>query len=103
MVVWSSKNVAAPDVDRDYFREVIPKVGKIVSGLTLYASSAHKAMVASRELGRAPRAGHVPADKGRLFRIKGGWSRVESDRYAPSVNWRRTSHLSFLFSGHSFV
>jgi esterase/lipase superfamily enzyme len=52
--------LAAPDVDRDYFLQVAPKVRKITTGMTLYCSAADKAMIASRNLASAPRAGDVP-------------------------------------------
>ena len=52
--------LAAPDVDRDYFLQVAPKVRKITAGMTLYCSATDKAMIASRELASAPRAGDVP-------------------------------------------
>ena len=55
--------LAAPDVDRDFFKQVLPEVRHMFAGATLYASSADKALVGSRELARGiPRAGDVPAD-----------------------------------------
>lgn len=54
--------MAAPDVDRDHFRMIAPEVRKITAGMTLYASSADKAMTVSRQLARIPRAGDVPTD-----------------------------------------
>lgn len=54
--------MAAPDVDRDYFAGISGKIARVASGLTLYASSADKAMVASRSLAGVPRAGDVPKD-----------------------------------------
>jgi esterase/lipase superfamily enzyme len=51
--------MAAPDVDQDHYRQAMKEITKIASGLTLYASSADKAMVASRKLASAPRAGDV--------------------------------------------
>jgi esterase/lipase superfamily enzyme len=53
--------MAAPDVDRDVFNSVIGRVKTVSNGLTLYASSADKALVASRmKAGGVPRAGDVP-------------------------------------------
>jgi esterase/lipase superfamily enzyme len=53
--------MAAPDVDRDYFVLNAPEIRKITTGMTLYASSVDKALVASREVaGGIPRAGDVP-------------------------------------------
>lgn len=52
--------MAAPDVDRDNFTLLVPNIREMVEGLTLYASSADKALLASRRLARAPRAGDVP-------------------------------------------
>jgi esterase/lipase superfamily enzyme len=51
--------MAAPDVDRDQYRQVVKSVGRIVGGMTLYASAADKAMLASRTLAQGPRAGDV--------------------------------------------
>jgi esterase/lipase superfamily enzyme/Tfp pilus assembly protein PilF len=54
--------MAAPDVDRDQFLALVPVARAIVGGMTMYASSADRALVASRELaGGVPRAGDVPA------------------------------------------
>jgi esterase/lipase superfamily enzyme len=55
--------MAAPDIDRDQFKKLAPRARTIVGGMTLYASSADKAMAASRRLaGNIPRAGDVPAE-----------------------------------------
>lgn len=54
--------MAAPDVDRDQFLQMEPDVRKITSGMTLYASSADKALALSRVPARVPRAGDVPSD-----------------------------------------
>jgi len=52
--------MAAPDIDRDQFLQNVPFVQKIVKGMTLYASSNDRALVASRSLaGGIPRAGDV--------------------------------------------
>ena len=53
--------MAAPDVDRGLFLEIAPHVRKIAGGMTLYASSADKALMASKSLvADMPRAGDVP-------------------------------------------
>jgi len=55
--------LAAPDVDRDLFIQYAPDVREIVAGMTLYASSADRALLASKEVARGfPRAGDVPAE-----------------------------------------
>jgi esterase/lipase superfamily enzyme len=55
--------MAAPDVDRNQFLGLVPVARPIVGGMTIYASSADRALVASRQLaGGVPRAGDVPAD-----------------------------------------
>jgi esterase/lipase superfamily enzyme len=54
--------MAAPDVARDQFINQLPLVQKITEGTTLYASSADKALLASAELARFPRAGLVPPE-----------------------------------------
>jgi esterase/lipase superfamily enzyme len=51
--------MAAPDVDRDNYRQDIKSISKIVSGMTLYASAADEAMRVSRKLAGGPRAGEV--------------------------------------------
>jgi esterase/lipase superfamily enzyme/Tfp pilus assembly protein PilF len=53
--------MAAPDVDLDAFAQLAPLVRPITRGMTLYASSADKAMDASRALAKVPRAGDVTA------------------------------------------
>ncbi len=54
--------LAAPDVDRDVFINLARTISGIGSGITLYASSSDKAMLASRTFGGGiPRAGDVPA------------------------------------------
>ena len=53
--------MAAPDVDRGLFLEIAPHVRKIAGGMTLYASAADKALMASKSLvADMPRAGDVP-------------------------------------------
>ncbi|MYM68355.1 alpha/beta fold hydrolase [Pseudoduganella sp. FT55W] len=55
--------MAAPDVDRDYFRQNAPAIRPLTKGMTLYASSSDRALLASRKLaGNIPRAGDVPAE-----------------------------------------
>jgi len=54
--------LAAPDVDRDLFMSLVPEVQKIVKGITLYASSADKALQASRRLAGVLRAGDIGRD-----------------------------------------
>ncbi|VTZ50563.1 hypothetical protein MPC4_250071 [Methylocella tundrae] len=44
--------MAAPDVDRDQFLAQVPVPKAIVGGMTIYASSADRALAASRELER---------------------------------------------------
>ena len=54
--------MAAPDVDRRLFAIDVKEVQKIVAGMTLYASSADRALLASKEAARnMPRAGDVPS------------------------------------------
>jgi len=56
--------MAAPDVDRRVFSQAIPEIKKITKGMTLYASSADRALKTSAALAKSPRAGDVPADIG---------------------------------------
>jgi esterase/lipase superfamily enzyme len=51
--------MAAPDVDRDQFIKMVPQVHKITKGMTLYASSADKALALSRIPAIVPRAGDI--------------------------------------------
>ena len=54
--------LAAPDVDKDVFTSLADRLRKAAAGVTLYASSADKALWASEiKAGRVPRAGDVPA------------------------------------------
>jgi esterase/lipase superfamily enzyme len=55
--------LAAPDVDRDIFINLARTITGVGAGMTLYASSSDKAMLASRTFGGGiPRAGDVPAN-----------------------------------------
>jgi esterase/lipase superfamily enzyme len=55
--------LAAPDVDRDVFANLIAAVRRYGRGITLYCSANDRAMRASREFaGGVPRAGDVPAE-----------------------------------------
>ncbi|WP_082473220.1 alpha/beta hydrolase [Methylobacterium sp. Leaf85] len=51
--------MAAPDVDREQFMQMIPSISKIAQGMTLYASSEDKALKFSKALFKAPRAGDL--------------------------------------------
>jgi esterase/lipase superfamily enzyme len=54
--------MAAPDVDRDHYRQIAAKVRLAAAGMTLYASSADRALQASKRIaGDIARAGDVPA------------------------------------------
>jgi esterase/lipase superfamily enzyme len=55
--------LAAPDVDRDVFANLVSAVRGYGRGITLYCSANDRAMVASRQVaGGVPRAGDVPPD-----------------------------------------
>jgi esterase/lipase superfamily enzyme len=55
--------LAAPDVDRDVFANLVPAIQSYGRGITLYCSANDRAMVASRQVaGGVPRAGDVPPD-----------------------------------------
>lgn len=55
--------MAAPDLDKDHYLNIAPKVRAATAGMTLYASSADRALYASKRLaGNVPRAGDVPHD-----------------------------------------
>jgi esterase/lipase superfamily enzyme len=51
--------LAAPDLDWDYFEHTGPALMQLADGVTLYASSADKAMMASKLVAKVPRAGDV--------------------------------------------
>lgn len=60
--------MAAPDIDRDTYVQLAPRVRKIVRGMTLYASSADKALGASKMIaGLIPRAGDVSTSTGPII------------------------------------
>ncbi|WP_456744828.1 alpha/beta hydrolase [Bradyrhizobium sp. USDA 4354] len=52
--------LAAPDIDRDLFNVLGPNLGGF-RGITLYASSADKALRLSHKIAQGPRAGDIPA------------------------------------------
>lgn len=53
--------MAAPDLDRDHYEQLSPRVRAAAAGLTLYASAADRALGVSKRLaGDIPRAGDVP-------------------------------------------
>jgi esterase/lipase superfamily enzyme len=54
--------MAAPDVDRDVFLKRLDQLKLVSDGLTLYASSADKAMLASRLKAEGVRAGDIGED-----------------------------------------
>jgi esterase/lipase superfamily enzyme len=55
--------LAAPDVDRDVFVNLIAAIRGYGRGITLYCSANDRAMIASRQVaGGVPRAGDVPAE-----------------------------------------
>jgi len=56
--------LAAPDVDRDTFETMASDIRGVGRGITMYASSNDKALVASRRYAGAPRAGDVPEGLG---------------------------------------
>lgn len=52
---------AAPDVDRDVFKSRTDSIHKVAGGVTIYASSADKALIISKaKAGGVPRAGDMP-------------------------------------------
>jgi len=51
--------LAAPDVDKDVFLQAGPALKEIANGITLYASSADKALEASMAKAGGPRAGQL--------------------------------------------
>ena len=55
--------LAAPDVDKDVFESLADRLRKAAKGITLYASSSDKALLASKaKAGWKPRAGDIPPD-----------------------------------------
>src|SRR5258708_14819478 len=62
MPMISEVVMAAPDVDIDLFPSLIKNIGPFTRGMTLYASSNDKALMASRGVAKKPRAGDVFAD-----------------------------------------
>lgn len=54
--------LAAPDVDRDSFENIVSSITGVAEGITLYAASNDQALQVSRRVnGGVPRAGDVPA------------------------------------------
>ena len=60
-VLISQLILAAPDVDTDNFANLASKIGGLSLGVTLYASSNGRALIASRSFWGHSRAGDVPA------------------------------------------
>ncbi|HEX5998174.1 MAG TPA: alpha/beta hydrolase [Hyphomicrobiaceae bacterium] len=55
--------LAAPDVDRDVFANLIASIRGYEHGITLYCSANDRAMIVARQVaGGVPRAGDVPSD-----------------------------------------
>ncbi len=55
--------MAAPDIDKDQFMEMVPQAKKVVSKMTLYASSSDRALKVSKMLARGiARAGDISGD-----------------------------------------
>ncbi|MDX2289095.1 MAG: alpha/beta hydrolase [Hyphomicrobiaceae bacterium] len=52
--------LAAPDVDRDNFENIVDQVKDVAGGVTLYAAANDQALIVSRQVNGAPRAGDVP-------------------------------------------
>lgn len=60
-VLISQLILAAPDVDRDNFENIVSSIRGIAEGITLYAASNDTALQVSRQVnGGVPRAGDVP-------------------------------------------
>ena len=52
--------LAAPDVDYDSFSDIAAAINGMAKGVTLYAASNDRALIASRNFWQRPRAGDVP-------------------------------------------
>ena len=62
-VAISDLMMAAPDVDKNEFIQEVPKIQTVCNKMTLYASSADKALALSKAIvGGIPRAGDVPRE-----------------------------------------
>lgn len=67
--------LAAPDIDADVFkRDIAPALARSGAGVTLYASSADRALIASRTVHGSPRAG----DSGRSRVIASGVETIDA-------------------------
>ncbi|PTM41625.1 esterase/lipase superfamily enzyme [Bosea sp. 124] len=55
--------MASPDIDQDLFLGQISDLEKVTAGMTLYASSTDKAMIAARNVSKAPKAGDFNQNK----------------------------------------
>ncbi|MDX2257402.1 MAG: alpha/beta hydrolase, partial [Hyphomicrobiaceae bacterium] len=61
--VLSQLILAAPDVDRDNFENIVGSIAGIAEGITLYAAANDQALLVSRQVnGGIPRAGDVPPE-----------------------------------------
>ncbi|MEE8099396.1 MAG: alpha/beta hydrolase, partial [Hyphomicrobium sp.] len=85
--------LAAPDIDRDVFEMLAAEIGGVSQGVTLYASSADKALLASGTIaGGMLRAGDVPPPPAEPLVVKG----VETiDVTATSTDFFGLNHSGF--------
>ncbi len=85
--------LAAPDIDRDVFEMLAAEIGGVSQGVTLYASSADKALLASSTIaGGMLRAGDVPPPPAEPLVVKG----VETiDVTATSTDFFGLNHSGF--------
>jgi esterase/lipase superfamily enzyme/tetratricopeptide (TPR) repeat protein len=85
--------LAAPDIDRDVFEMLATEISSVSQGVTLYASSADKALLASGTIaGGMLRAGDVPPPPSEPLVVKG----VETiDVTATSTDFFGLNHSGF--------
>jgi len=85
--------LAAPDIDRDVFEMLAAEISSVSQGVTLYASSADKALLASGTIaGGMLRAGDVPPPPAEPLVVKG----VETiDVTATSTDFFGLNHSGF--------
>ncbi len=81
--------LAAPDVDRDLFRQFVGRIGAIGSGRTMYASSRDKALWLAKKLAAIQRAGLV--DESAV--IAAGVETIDISKVGGS--WKSLNHSSY--------
>ncbi len=82
--VFKELILAAPDIDADFFRNnIAPRLTSISTGITLYASSKDRALLASKKFNGSPRAG----DAGNGLVLYSGIETIDATAVSTDLFW----------------